>query len=433
MIPKPDDSRFAKRCASVAAFSAAVLAIWVLRSLLLLIFAAVLIAVLLNGLAKVLGRWLHVGTGASFALVLVGLAAATVVTAWLFGAQVAAQFTALLARLPSAWLAAVDQLRAWGVLDQAVVQLRQSLPTAGQALALVSGLISGTGAALAGAGLAVVGGIYLATSPSLYVNGFVALWPTARQPHVRDTLGAVEVALFAWLRARAVSMIAAGILITLGLWTIGLPSFAALGLIAGVVQFVPLVGSILAAVPGILIAVSLGQQALVWTVAVYFAVQQINDRLLSPLVEHRLVALPPALTLFGLIGFGLPLVRFGDSMVTLRFAHNGDRLYLASGGASWTITDVPYERKSAGAGGANPELRSPMPGAVVAIFVEDGAEVEAGTPVLSIEAMKMEHVLRASVAGTVVLQVLPGAQVSADQVVASIVTVRDAAVADEAS
>ena len=127
------------------------------------------------------------------------------------------------------------------------------------------------------------------------------------------------------------------------------------------------------------------------------------------------------------------LVRFGDSMVTLRFAHNGDRLYLASGGASWTITDVPYERKSAGAGGANPELRSPMPGAVVAIFVEDGAEVEAGTPVLSIEAMKMEHVLRASVAGTVVLQVLPGAQVSADQVVASIVTVRDAAVADEAS
>jgi len=305
MIPKPDDSRFAKRCASVAAFSAAMLAIWVLRSLLLLIFAAVLIAVLLNGLAKVLGRWLHVGTGASFALVLVGLAAATVVTAWLFGAQVAAQFTALLARLPSAWLAAVDQLRAWGVLDQAVVQLRQSLPTAGQALALVSGLISGTGAALAGAGLAVVGGIYLATSPSLYVNGFVALWPSARQPHVRDTLGAVEVALFAWLRARAVSMIAAGILITLGLWTIGLPSFAALGLIAGVVQFVPLVGSILAAVPGILIAVSLGQQALVWTVAVYFVVQQINDRLLSPLVEHRLVALPPALTLFGLIGFGL--------------------------------------------------------------------------------------------------------------------------------
>ncbi len=126
-------------------------------------------------------------------------------------------------------------------------------------------------------------------------------------------------------------------------------------------------------------------------------------------------------------------VRFGDSTVTLRFAHDGDRLYLASGGASWSITDVPSERKSAGAAGMNPELRSPMPGAVVAIFVEDGAEVEAGTPVLSIEAMKMEHVLRASVAGTVVLQVQPGAQVSADQVVASIVTVRGAAVVDEAS
>ena len=126
-------------------------------------------------------------------------------------------------------------------------------------------------------------------------------------------------------------------------------------------------------------------------------------------------------------------VRFGDSTVTQRFTHDGDRLYLASGGASFTITDVPYERKSAGVAGANPELRSPMPGTVVAIFVKDGTEVEAGTPVLSIEAMKMEHVLRASVTGTVVLQVLPGAQVSADQVVASIVTVRDASAVDEAS
>ena len=126
-------------------------------------------------------------------------------------------------------------------------------------------------------------------------------------------------------------------------------------------------------------------------------------------------------------------VRFGDSTVTERFARDGDRLYLASGGASWSITDVRSERKSAGAAGTNPELRSPMPGAVVAIFVEDGAEVDTGTPILSIEAMKMEHVLRASVAGTVVLQVQPGAQVSADQVVASIVTVRGAAVVDEAS
>ena len=124
-------------------------------------------------------------------------------------------------------------------------------------------------------------------------------------------------------------------------------------------------------------------------------------------------------------------VRIGDSTVTLRFARDGDRLYLAFGGASWTITDAPYERKSAGGSNANPELRSPMPGTVVAIFVQDGTEVLAGTPVLSIEAMKMEHVLRASVAGTVVLQVLPGTQVSADQVVASIMTERGATVVDE--
>jgi len=136
-------------------------------------------------------------------------------------------------------------------------------------------------------------------------------------------------------------------------------------------------------------------------------------------------------------------VRFGDSTATAaataaaaatqRFTRDRNRLYLASGGASWTIADVPYERKSTGAAGANPQLRSPMLGPVVAIFVEDGTEVEVGAPVLSIEAMKMEHVLRASVAGTVVCNFLPGEQLSADQVVASIVTVRDAPVVDDTS
>lgn len=98
---------------------------------------------------------------------------------------------------------------------------------------------------------------------------------------------------------------------------------------------------------------------------------------------------------------------------------------LASDGAAWRFEDVVLERV-ARSDAAAPELLSPMPGAVVAIHAEDGASVTAGQPVLSVEAMKMEHVLRAPVDGSLVLRVAPGQQVGANEVLAEVIPVAGA-------
>jgi acetyl-CoA/propionyl-CoA carboxylase biotin carboxyl carrier protein len=71
-------------------------------------------------------------------------------------------------------------------------------------------------------------------------------------------------------------------------------------------------------------------------------------------------------------------------------------------------------------GEAAPEVRTPMPGTVVSVAVDHGQAVEAGQPLVSVEAMKMEHQLVAALAGTVALHVTPGALVKADQVVATV-------------
>ena len=71
-------------------------------------------------------------------------------------------------------------------------------------------------------------------------------------------------------------------------------------------------------------------------------------------------------------------------------------------------------------GAADPEVRSPMPGTVVSVSVADGDTVEEGQALLAVEAMKMEHQLVASVAGTVHLTSKPGDLVKADQVLATI-------------
>ena len=105
---------------------------------------------------------------------------------------------------------------------------------------------------------------------------------------------------------------------------------------------------------------------------------------------------------------------------TFRFAHNGFVLHLEQDGVAWPLTELGFLRTATAGAIETPTLRSPMPGAIVAVFAEHGVRVAEGDPVLSIEAMKMEHVLRAPRAGTVALSVELGAQVAADQIVATI-------------
>jgi acetyl-CoA/propionyl-CoA carboxylase biotin carboxyl carrier protein len=111
-------------------------------------------------------------------------------------------------------------------------------------------------------------------------------------------------------------------------------------------------------------------------------------------------------------------LRLGDRSTVFHVARDGERLLLAQDGAAWTVAERRPGR-AAGAGGAGgPELRSPLPGSVTVVVAQDGQRVAEGAPVVIVEAMKMEHVLRAPHAGTVTLRVGLGEQVTAGQLVA---------------
>ena len=97
------------------------------------------------------------------------------------------------------------------------------------------------------------------------------------------------------------------------------------------------------------------------------------------------------------------------------------KIWLAGGGTTAVLEEVreaPVRPDDEPAGDA--ELTSPMPGAVVAVSVDDGAEIEAGTVVVTVEAMKMEHALAAPVGGVVELLVAAGDQVKVGQPLARI-------------
>jgi predicted PurR-regulated permease PerM len=80
-------------------------------------------------------------------------------------------------------------------------------------------------------------------------------------------------------------MILIGVLSGLAAWIIGLPSAIALGLIAFAAEFVPYLGPIIAAVPAVLVAATIDTTALLWTIAAYLIIHQIEGNLFTPLIQ----------------------------------------------------------------------------------------------------------------------------------------------------
>jgi acetyl-CoA/propionyl-CoA carboxylase, biotin carboxylase, biotin carboxyl carrier protein len=120
-------------------------------------------------------------------------------------------------------------------------------------------------------------------------------------------------------------------------------------------------------------------------------------------------------------------IRLGGIERTVHWVRDGDVLHLAADGRAAVLTERPAVSGARAAGAADPELRSPMPGTVVAVTATDGQAVAAGDPVIVVEAMKMEYAMRATTAGRVALEAAVGDRVARGQVLAVIEADEEAA------
>jgi predicted PurR-regulated permease PerM len=78
----------------------------------------------------------------------------------------------------------------------------------------------------------------------------------------------------------------------------------ALGVIAGVAEFIPYVGPILAAIPAVLVATTKGFDAVLWTIIAYIIIHQVEGNLLAPIIQRHMVLIPPAVGLLGIVAIG---------------------------------------------------------------------------------------------------------------------------------
>lgn len=289
------------------------LLLWNLRALVMLAFGAALVAFILNLIASPIRERLRVPAPLALLAAVAIVAAVLVVAIWTFGAQVAVQAQALRELIPGAWAAVQARLEAWG-LGPALREASTSLTGGGSVLANLGNIAVSIGNGLVDILLVLVGGIYLAAQPALYRTGLIKLVPKRGRALATDTLDASGRALRLWLLGRLVSMAVVGLLTWIGLVLIGVPSALALALLAALLEFIPFLGPILAAVPAVMLAFADSPQTALWTILLFVAIQQLEGNVLEPLVQQRAVDLPPALLLFALVAGGLV---FGAAGVVL--------------------------------------------------------------------------------------------------------------------
>jgi predicted PurR-regulated permease PerM len=311
--PDRGQVQFTRRVLIVAVIASLFFLAWHLRHTFVIALSAVVIAAVLLAATDATRRIIPFGHSWSLAiaggLILLGVS----VIVWVSWPNLRSQSSDLLEQLPQA----VSDLEAQlGIefTDQGGELSGTLEGLFGSILQDAANFLQTTVLAATGFVLVAVAGIYLAVNPKLYRTGLTLLFPPEQHDRANRALNRTGRALKLWLMGQLLSMTIVGVLVGIGAWAIGLPSPLALALFAFLTDFVPLIGPLVGAVPGLLLALGNGWDTVLWTGALYLAVQQIESHLVAPLVHQEIVKVPPALFLLSAVAMG---ALFGVSGVVL--------------------------------------------------------------------------------------------------------------------
>ena len=280
---------------------------------LLIIFAGVVFAAMLDGGVRLLGRVLKIGRGWRLLIVVVGVIAFLSATFYLTGVEVVQQVT----QLQDTLIAQFNRVTAW-LSSMGVMPGRSDLNSiVQQALGSVGRLTSWVGTAagaLTSLFMIMVIGLFLAMDPNIYQRGVQWMVPTDNRREFAITLQRMGDTMRRLLAGRLLGMAAEGVLTWIALAIGGVPMALLLGIITGILAFIPNIGAFVSGVLMVAVGFSAGYETGIWAIVTYFVVQTFDGYVLIPMVAKRTVDLPPALTLgaqilasalFGVMGLAL--------------------------------------------------------------------------------------------------------------------------------
>ena len=313
----PLTARELKRAAVWLGLGVVIALTWLLAQPLLLIVGGLVFASMLDGGTRLLGRILPIPRGFRLAIVCLATLAFLAWTIYFAGASIGAQFETLSDVVTHQFNRMIDWVHAMGLMP------KNSANAIGeQVMGSVGRLTSAVGTALGGVSslaMILVIGVFVAIEPRLYERGVAWMLPMDKRQDFYVTSAKMGYTMRRLMAGRLLGMAVEGfgtwILLAIG----GVPMAALLGILTGLLAFLPNIGAIVSGVLLVLVGFSAGVETGLWAIGVYLVVQTVDGYLIVPMVAKRSVDLAPALVLgaqvllgalLGLMGLALadPLV-----------------------------------------------------------------------------------------------------------------------------
>ena len=302
-----------KRAAVWLGLAAAMALAVILVQPLLIIFAGLVFAALLDGGVRLLGKVLPIGRGWRLLIVVLLTIAFLAGTFYLTGVQVAAQFSQLRDTLETQ----ANRLATWLSSQGLMPGASDVSGIARQALSSVGRITSWVGTAfgaLTTMFMIIVIGLFVAMDPGTYQRGLEWMVPRRNRGEFATVLDRMGKTLRRLLAGRLLGMLAEGVLTGIALSIGGVPMAMILGILTGLLAFIPNIGAFISGALMIAVGFSAGTHIGYWAIGTYVIVQGFDGYVLLPIVAKKTVDLPPALTLgaqimasalFGILGLAL--------------------------------------------------------------------------------------------------------------------------------
>jgi predicted PurR-regulated permease PerM len=300
-----------------------ILLIWRTSSSLLIIFAGILFASFLDACTRALGPVIPIGRAWRLTLVILILTALIVLGA-IWGVGKVPEQARVLIRVMDAQLDVLQQRLSSVGVDlfgpDGGRDFSRWFPDHDKLFGHAQTAVGTASSFLANTLVIVFLGLLFSFDPQAYRDGVVLLVRPSSRDRVRAVLDEMGSVLRLWLVGQLIRIVLMTACVWLALYLLGLPGPFLLGAQAGLSNFVPYLGPILAAIPVGLVAMPLGPSMLIWAVGIYTAIQSVEGYVIGPLIQRQAVELPPAWTLVAIVLFGSLFGVMGIALAVPLFA-----------------------------------------------------------------------------------------------------------------
>ncbi len=271
-------------------------------NILLMALAGVLIAVYFHGVAGIITAKTRIHRKLALIISIVGTIVLVGVMSWFVGSKVQRQVAELSNTLPQTIKVARVKIANTPVGSK-IIEFTSG-NSSQKLMDTVTTFFSTSFGVLGDLYIILFLGIFFTADPTLYKNGILFLFPRRMKSTGTDILKRIETALKGWLKSILVSIVLITILVAIGLSLIGLPATMVLGLITGILEIIPNFGPVIAMLPGLLLALTISTKTVVVAALIYIACQTIVGNIALPLLQKKIIHIPPALTLLSQLIMG---------------------------------------------------------------------------------------------------------------------------------